>query len=936
MANTTVNPGQQDPGGIYEPDEDSWASREKARKLEIDAENSSAESSGSSDNQGLSANSLSNAEGGSSISSSTGSGSNSSLGHGFYSGSQSSTSSSNSLGHTNGLKGNGNISLYNPQDTVKTAIEAKVKPGSLLKSKWTLFGAGTLVLIFGVIIFFFLASLLIPDLAQNILTYQFARASRTFAEDNTELMSEKAALDATTDAAGESAIDNEYGSLSDGLLQKFKNLNPSYVIDNLESSGNLTYNYTPNSLGVKTLRSVSIRGQTIEVDSPTVFDKAFHPIQTFQNKVALADDVSDALQTAMREDGVGVIIRGSVEKSIQQRLGVSLAAWSVSKFKNDDPEQAAIEEEREAQAAIDPGGVTAPSIVEPIQNTEDDVNNTIQQDLSTDSGAEADIENGGVDPNVGPILDGEVAGLSGGLGTTILENVNTLYAVAIPVCIIYDGSIQSPDAAQTVQNNSDEDQRAFYYVESAADQQKAGATVPEAVGATNNKLGDISLSNALVRGNGKTIDTSADSISPQTAGNGQYTAANLIFPSAIAGVISTIANQVCPVITNPVGAAAITVVQIGSWFASDGGTEAAEAAAQEGVDSTFSGILGKFVEKITDALGVDESANVSGKVAALSSKLGEAFKPTKESVAKIAGLTGLDVFVRLDTLMKANETNNGLSQGNDLANQADAGGDLNGNEDMQQQFYGAPLSPSAVTYNNIQDNQYIADQNKSMNWYNRYLSVGNADSLLSKTAIDIEGDFNTSVFSSFFATATKVFNPSTILNNLLGTINPTGQAMADDVSSDDTTNYGIVQWGFTDQEQNLINNQTSGVSYQPLENDKILSGYPTQLQYIQNTYGSCFTDDVSILLNDTPDDTITNYKGPNGGNLFIVRNQDGDVISGPSGGICSNYYLGPNSADSMAYDSSDGMNDLIFRWRLQQSYDNGMDTLTGLSDVTAQ
>ena len=189
--------------------------------------------------------------------------------------------------------------------------------------------------------------------------------------------------------------------------------------------------------------------------------------------------------------------------------------------------------------------------------------------------------------------------------------------------------------------------------------------------------------------------------------------------------------------------------------------------------------------------------------------------------------------------------------------------------------------------------------------------------------------------------AGKLFNPVEILGNIIGSI--TGRsAMA--AGAADTSDCGIVQWGWTNQELNLIQNNPS---YQPAENDLILnnnsitsgSGATNKSEQaaINNDFLPCYNDSMGELLS-----------GSN--SPLIQRDDNGNVI----GGTCTEANLGPYSISSDGLDqyavyckehgtastatcpggSADYQNtqDLIFRWRLEQAYNNGLTTLNGISN----
>jgi hypothetical protein len=272
------------------------------------------------------------------------------------------------------------------------------------------------------------------------------------------------------------------------------------------------------------------------------------------------------------------------------------------------------------------------------------------------------------------------------------------------------------------------------------------------------------------------------------------------------------------------------------------------------------------------------------------------------------------------------ETYNGFSEGIDFDNQADAGANLNSNEVERQELYGAPLGPADLAYNDSADSQYLADQNKSNSIFNRYLAITNPSSLLSRLSLPIVADIHNFSFSSVLTGLKTVLNPLKLASGLADLFRKNTVSAT---QIDDTSDYGIIQWGYTVEENALIHPSSSSTipsnilaSYQPLENSQVLFNSGED-QYIQSTYGPCYSLTIGQLLTTQPS------AGPDQSDNYIVRDSSGNV----TGGLCSQKYLGPNSADPKAADSTYG-NDLIFRWRINHAYNNVIDQLNGASNIT--
>jgi hypothetical protein len=256
---------------------------------------------------------------------------------------------------------------------------------------------------------------------------------------------------------------------------------------------------------------------------------------------------------------------------------------------------------------------------------------------------------------------------------------------------------------------------------------------------------------------------------------------------------------------------------------------------------------------------------------------------------------------------------------------------------MQKQYYGAPLSADQVTYNKSKNLAYLSTQNSNKSAYQRYFALSNPYSLLSKISTQTYADVTNFSFRSLFEKVANIFSPSKIVSDLFSLFKGVKIYASSNIPSPDSSDYGIVQWGYTSQEDALANPISGNPSYQPLQNAKILNEQPlingqTASQYMQQTYGPCFSDSIGTLLTTKPS------TGPDTSENYIVRNSTGDVIAG----LCSEAYLGPNSIDTNAQDhdvNSVGKaiygRDLVFRWRLNQSYNQSLDLLSNIQDANS-
>lgn len=854
----------------------------------------------------------------------------------------------------------GKADLYKKdKKSTKTKLKAVVQ--NRKKALLIAGGGGSIALII-IIILIFLSSLIIPGFAANMLAYQFARVNRDFAAQTEELADEKASLESQDTASAaeapledDAAMVDDYSATTGGLWTKLTGWTPSATINNLQTSGDLVYNYKKTLFGNKVLSTIDVGDSTIDTNltDPSLFRQALHPIQTFKAQVNAASDIDTGINESLGDES-GLIVRGLIASTIREQAGIPLYAWITSKFAGKTPTEAdALLDQDVENRVIQPGDASITALDDAVASAENDGRTLTAADLQNLPNNDTAITNTdapGVLPDVDNQIDNDVEGSLGGLSNTLLKSISTTYLVAVTACIIYDGSLQSPNAAQTINEQDNEILRSFNYVESAGDQQKAGDANAEVVGAMANKLGNVADSNVEIRANGGVIDTLSAIQSPQTTADGSYSILNTFLPAWLASLANGLATYRvpsiipyfggqtgCQIFTNPTTAVAFGAGQIiATIIASlpDGGAVAAgeaggEAGTEVALDAATEAADSATEAGIIQSLKASLDANpVSSTLLRFSGKLAARFSPKElAKLGIIAGGTyGLTLLAKQEVLSQMGETYDGLSQGIDFANQADAGANFNANELERQQMYGAPLGANDLAYNNTADKQYLGTLNSSESVYNRYLAISNPSSLLSRLAIPIVGAIHSlslhAVVSDVSSGLKSLLHPFKLASGLLGVVNNKKVSAASIV---DNSDYGIVQWGYTQYENQLVDPVQYGypagvstatlASYQPVENSKILFASGKD-NYIQSTYGACYTDSMGQLLTQMPS------SGPDTSDPYILRDAGGNV----TGGLCSQAFLGPKSGDLNAKDGSYG-NDLIFRWRLNNAYNNTIDQL---------
>lgn len=827
----------------------------------------------------------------------------------------------------------------------RTKLKGKLK--GLASKKWLMLGVGGcgaglgLVLI---MLLLFASSLKIPDLAQNITTYEFARLTRQFDQSAQRSTDEALVLEASDTGASNSywsTLNAKYANAKTSVAETWSLLDdyrPSQVIQNLGVNNDMQLNVQDGHFVNGTLDDVPFSINPVQGIPKYV--PGLNQVISFKNDVSFSQEFAPALEDALRVNEVGPIMRGIVANKIRSQLGIGLIAWHVGKYQGENADQARVTEEQEKVSDIDG---ESPAIVEGADDTlntaESDAATAETQALSTTAGTEAIINNDGIIPGVKTAIGNALA--QSGL-QDVLSIVNPVAKIATPLCIIYDGSLDSPSAGQSIDQQDKQQETAFYYAESGADQQKAGSNysvdpsgdgLATAVNAANDDFGDTTESNPEIQASGGTVDTSS-SISPEASSDGQFTLLNALdLPGPLASFFNSTANGACPIITDPatqialgVGTIALQLIP-GADVAVDGVETASEAggdaAAQVITETTSQSLVQRLTAKV-----------IGEKASNFTSKASQMVFDTGKNAAAIAGAT---VLAKLIVNNRAGQINSGTAQGPDLANEAASGGNIQANELERTQLFGRPMLEDEVCTSNQDDQDFVYNQESHESAFDRYLAPSNADSLLSQTAIAIGGNFNGSLGSSLMHLSSSLLKPFNMFSSLGSMLFGRSYAAAncDSVSSD----YGNVQFGWSDDEENMIN---SSGSYQPLENQAILDTATNGGEAaIAQTYANCFgytynpSGDGSFNPSDPNGNLQLAIKAGNPGSIGtllqtgdITRDSDGNVIGNatvPGGALCS--------PGNLSYDNNAYGPQMVFRWRLAMQYDNTLEQLTNQQTV---
>ncbi|HSW37392.1 MAG TPA: hypothetical protein VLG37_03435 [Candidatus Saccharimonadales bacterium] len=785
--------------------------------------------------------------------------------------------------------------LFNRYKDQKAAVGRRVqsKLGKFAKSKWFV-GVGLSlsgVIIFIAFLFFFLGALKIPHFMEHITSYQFARTTRQMSQDATNITEEKIAIDAASPTL-RARIKARFNDLPGvqktketwARLDKYR---PNKIISNYDTDGTFHINYDSSGRVV----GVTLTDRTVLVDEPTGLTR-FIPSVKFKSDVEFAKDVAPALKTALKADDIGPIIRGQVSKKIRDELGISWVAWKYGEYAGKSPTEAELQQARDMVKAINDEGVQA-SKTKAVDDATKEAKNQLEEDIKNDAKLKQIVDDGGIDKTAGAIID--KAASTGGLLKGVASFLSPVYSIAMPICIIYDGS-SIKQHGSTINHQADAQIKTGSYLASAADEIRHGYNVPaEGDGSLSNRLGDIPQTPSELRASGIQVDTSRySSVQSTPSGSFSYTAFDAIFGGGVAATFAnSLADNVCPIATNVYLAVGAGVVNILACFNPFGGTESCvgEEAAAEGAQ-TF---LGRLGSQIASRLISEEAGSTASAVGGY---LQHGLTDLVKTGAKLAGATFL---TRGIVLSRMNAAHNGLQSNVDLAVDADSGLNLLGGRICQQQLACRPLTNAESAQSHIADQQFLGEKAASLGAFQRYASLNNPDSLLSRFGMSVMGRFQLSSVASIMRFGSALLEPLKSLASLFMGLN---SHLALAASTSANTDYGNVQWGYSAAETKLLKTDPS---YRPLENQEILDQSGKE-DAISGKYLKCF--DGSKQVGDMLAEGL------------IQRDDTGDVI----GGLCSPKNL------SEANDEFGPQ--MVFRWRVAQNYNNSMNQLTSEQDVT--
>ncbi len=826
-------------------------------------------------------------------------------------------------------------------------------------------GAG---LIAGIIVLFLIASSLkLPNVAQNIVGYQFARLSRTFSQAGDKITDEsfvkivtkklaqtelgqaaKQKLQDTKDKIND--IHDQATGLKDGTIDKIKGIpgaaqflilndtyNPFQVQKNLEEYG-LTYGTDGNgrpfiTIAGKAAEDLHFDPQSFILGPPSKsigrFIPGFSEYLTARTNVRFFNDdlfrlaLRKAYNNSLRLNNVPTLVRGIAMNSILKRIGINRAGLIINNFRNArirkewDPRidqwDKELDEYYSKQTAVTTAVPDSGPSGDAAQQAAND-QEAAKQAAAADATGKASADLRGNDST--GIADkaakdiGEAAAHGSATGAMTRFIAGPIYNAAYLACVFDEGA-NSGDNNKVIDANNDANEKSFVFLTSASDQLKRGplssdqlTAFDNAQTAMNDKLGsDEQYSVPLLRARGASYDTSTEQAAQSTV-YGFQPPEKAVNNSLFWDFMKSVEGS-CSVISSAWTAGGVALINLAALVATFIPSGGGSVGGEAGVEAASQSVLKVTLTKASEALVKQISKNF-GRQAGLKLAAKNAVSKSYKLFKQIVKNGVVVVGTEsLGSMMAAYHVPSLNHTGYETGNTFIGQADAGGNATAQEQMRIMLFGRPLLK--------------------SEVCATNVLDSTYQQTALSSQ-----SAYQRYLATT----NPQSLLSrtaiavhdNLAGSLgkplaslatiigNPLGwlssvfgyRAFADAASNCDSSTafYGNMQIGWSEDEVALTD---SNDSYNPDENMAILAR-SGKADAIAQKYGACFGYSYTGGSDDSiaadPNATVGYMlTGGSGGQQLVTRDTLGNVINDDSA-KCSPEYLSYNSKDtSLAADN---------------------------------
>lgn len=849
--------------------------------------------------------------------------------------------------------------------------------------KWLIIGGAAFgsLGVFGIaiLLLLFITLFQVPTLAHDVTSYESASFGRQFYDQANRTMDQALSVESASDGSLAGETPGKLTQVWQGLKAKFhdnvvdpitgklepvakvwdkvNSVNPNQILKTLSKSSDqgghgLKIVTKRSAFGREVLQSVELDGKVYEVTQAKGLSSwlpVLSDIKVAQNNEAFWAKFKPVLMDAvgMGDSKIGTVVRSATSIVFRQKAGLTIGGWILDKFtaKNANPDVVNSQEEQAVVNNANPA--ESNTTTELVKDGEEAVKEGDRIAAEDAKQTAANLAKGGVNQTT---LD-KLLAATNTVGDKVLSFANPIYGIAVPICILYDGSVIQ--SGPPIDTNSRRLEESYLDFNAKGDQLKSGAAVD-----SNNKNALLLANGAAVKQLGPVSDyiqympsyggtgTTAGGISPQAGASGGtyyniFNALGVDANSSVGTAITYILGgtdqsslNLCGVLTNTGVAIGITlanvVVALVTLGSSEAAAETAGEASEQAVKFTIENLIKNLVTATLGPKVIQEGASKTIELTLANRILSFAFGKVPSFLFKqgviIGGISlgafGINEFTRIIAANRAGEFTAGNAQGSEYARNIAVGGNLYWQDTARTANFARPLLPGEVSARDDADKQYLADQVRAESFTDRYLALSSPDSLVTHLAMSmasmIRPDFFANLLGSF---GSILVSPFTSLGVAQAAPDPTAE------------HFGNVQFGWSEAEEKLINSDTS---YLPLENQSILDKSGRENDIAQR-YAKCFgytynpDGDGSLDPTDTNGNMVIDPTGDGSmGNLLahhdIARDDKTGALVDDSSSDCSPTNLGVKNPN---------FGDLVFRWRLAMWYDVTLDTMTNLQTVSS-
>ncbi len=764
----------------------------------------------------------------------------------------------------------------------------KGQASKLLKNKWLagfgVAGAGAILVVI-ILIMIFMQALKVPHLMENIATYQSARIVQRMNTQNNRAFRSYIGTK-TADSATYKKFSEKYNAKTQPMKDMWSKLDrwrPNQQIKLLNTQGTAILQ---DSRG----RVIGIQIDGKPVMKPVLkYRQQLIPGYKFVTNVRFAQEVAPALNKAIGGNKPAVLVNSKTANIYRKALKVPRVAWKAGQYSGASPQEADRAVVRAGAKVVD--DATSESKLQSkttaITDGSEDVKEARVAALAVDAVVDDAIKNkGGV---LQPVKDAVNKVGDDSLFQKGLAAVNPIYAVATPICIVYDGSVSN--SGPTIDRNINASSANYLHMSAASDQIKDGKTVDASIaGAYSRKLGPVFNSSAQKTASGEASQPRG-TISPHAGAGGIFTMFNVVFggsdgKSAEADFANGLAENACPVLLNYWVAGGVAVANLIAIGFTGGGAAAVEKAAGQVAVVSVKSAASRIASRLT--------------VGAITNGAKNTTKFVGKQAMFAAGIASTTYLMRMIVANQAGQlAASGTEWGDDAAETTDMSANIYYGELGRKMYYDAPLSTDEVKKSNASDVAFLKKQNKEKNAYTRYLALSNPQSLLSRFGASTYTAMYSSPFASVLTNAKDVVNPVAWGDKFASLMSPPALAGASTTGA----TYGNIQFGWTKAQLAWLNDELN----EPLENQRILSDSGRE-DDIKNDLGKCFTETTGTLL------------------------QNGDILLKSNGQV--NESEGACSPNNLGLGNDSYGPDMVMRWRAAQADTLDLDEKLNLQEVT--